>query len=267
MTGLPRNRFKQKLAGNEPIFGLWLGVPDTSVAEIMAGAGFDWLVVDHEHGPYEVRDVMAHLQAVAPYDVAPIVRPVEASRSLLKKLCDIGVQTFLIPMIDSAQQAQAVVEAVRYPPKGVRGLGTSMARAARWGAVPGYIRTADDEMCVIVQVESKNALQNVVEIASVDGVDAVFIGPSDLSASMGYGGDVSHPEVVAAVSAGLREIKQAGKHAGLLCLDESRIGHYVDCGASFVGVGVDSLLIGNAARSLIARIKGDQGVSEAPAGY
>jgi 4-hydroxy-2-oxoheptanedioate aldolase len=267
MTGMPRNRFKEKISGNQTTYGLWLGIPDTSVAEMMAGAGFDWLVIDHEHGPYEIRDVLAHLQAIAPYDVAPVVRPVDGNRSLLKKLCDIGVQTFLVPMIDTAQEAIAVVEAVKYPPAGSRGLGTSMARAARWNSVSGYVGQADDQMCVIVQVESSRALQNIDAIAAVDGIDAVFIGPSDLSASMGYGGDASRPEVLSAVTDALRRVRQAGKHAGLLCLDTSRVGHFVDAGANFVGIGVDTLLIGNAARSLADRFKDGNGTQGPAAGY
>jgi 4-hydroxy-2-oxoheptanedioate aldolase len=264
MTRIPRNQFKEKRSGKQATYGLWLGIPDTSVAEMMAGAGFDWLVVDHEHGPYEIRDVLAHLQAMAPYSVAPIVRPVDGNRALLKKLCDIGVQTFLVPMIDTAQEAVAVVEAVKYPPAGCRGLGTSMARAARWNSVSGYIGQADNEMCVIVQVESVRALKNIDEIAAVDGVDAVFIGPSDLSASLGYGGDVSHPDDVSAVSDALRRIRRADKFAGLLCLDESRVSDYVDAGANFIGIGVDTLLIGNAARSLAVRFNGGDGST---AGY
>ena len=255
MNELRENRFKAGLGSGKTLYGLWLGIPDRSVAEIMAGAGFDWLVIDHEHGPYELPDVMSHLQAMAPYDVAPIVRPVNDSPALLKKLCDIGAQSFIVPMIDTPEQAAAVVSSVRYPPAGRRGLGTSMARAARWNTVPGYLEKANDEMCVIVQAETVRALGNLEGIATTDGVDGVFIGPSDLSASMGHGGDVSHPAVIEAVGDGLRAIRAAGKHAGLLCLDESQVEHFVDCGANFVGVGVDTLLVGNSARRLAARYK------------
>lgn len=248
-------------------YGLWLGIPDTTVAEMMACSGFDWLVIDHEHGPYEFRDIFSHLQAIAPYDVAPIVRPVDGSPALLKKLCDIGVQTFLVPMIETAEQAAAVVDAVKYPPAGKRGLGTSMARAARWNSVSGYTGQADNEMCVVVQVESSTAMQNLDDITAVDGVDGVFVGPSDLSASMGHGGNVAHPEVVTAVNAALRQIRKAGKHAGLLCLDESQVRHYVDCGANFIGIGIDTLLIGNAARSLAARFNGTDDAKVSPGGY
>ena len=266
MTDFPRNRFKAALDSGHPQFGLWLGIPDPSVAELLAGAGFDWLVVDHEHGPFELRDVMTHLQAMAPYDVAPIVRPVDDNPGLLKKLCDIGAQSFVVPMVETAEQAAAIVAAVRYPPAGRRGLGTSMARAAHWNTVPGYAQKANDEMCVIVQAETTNAIENLEAIAAVDGVDGVFIGPSDLSASMGHLGDTGHPDVMDTVSEGIRRIRAAGKHAGLLCLDESKVAHFVDCGANFIGIGVDTLLIGNSARSLAAKYSPTADDS-APAGY
>lgn len=266
MSKQPGNPFRAGLESGETQFGLWLGIPDVSVAEIIAGAGFDWLVVDHEHGPFELRDVMAHLQAIAPYDVAPIVRPVSGDPALLKKLCDIGAQSFIVPMVDTAEEAADIVSAVKYPPAGRRGLGTSMARAARWNTVPGYLEQANDDMVVVVQAETTTAITNIEAIAGTDGVDGVFIGPSDLSASMGHIGNASHPDVIEAVGSALKAIRKAGKHAGLLCLDESQVGHFIDCGADFVGVGVDTLLIGNAARSLAARY-GAGGDTSSPAGY
>lgn len=258
MSNMPANRFRAGLATGKTQFGVWLGIPDSSAAEIMAGAGFDWLLVDHEHGSFELRDVMTHLQVMAAYDVAPIVRPVDGNATLLKKLCDLGAQSFIVPMIDTAEQAAAVVSAVRYPPEGVRGMGTSLARAARWNAVQGYAGQANGEMVVIVQAETVTAIRNLEAIAAVPGIDGVFIGPSDLSASMGHVGDVSHPEVVDTVSDAIRRIRAAGKHAGLLCLDEAMIAHYEECGANFIGIGVDTLLLGNAARRL-AGSRGDAG--------
>jgi len=259
MTDMPRNHFLAKLRTGETLFGLWLGIPDNTVAEMMAGAGFDWLVIDHEHGPFELRDIMSHLQAIAPYDVAPIVRPVDDNPALLKKLCDIGAQTFLIPMVDTAEQASAAVSAVRYPPLGRRGVGTSMSRAARWSTVPDYLSKANDEMCLIAQAETVAALDNLKSIANTDGIDGVFFGPSDLSASMGHLNDPAHPDVVDAISSGIRAVAAAGKYTGLLCLDRAQVGHYVDCGANFVGIGVDTLLLRSAARTLVAHHKpGDQ---------
>lgn len=266
MSDMPRNKFRVGLETGKTQYGVWLGIPDQSAAEIMAGAGFDWLLVDHEHGAFELRDVMTHLQAMAAYDVAPIVRPVDGNPALLKKLCDIGAQSFIVPMIDTAEQAARIVSAVRYPPEGTRGMGTSLARAARWNAVPGYVGKANDEMLVIVQAETVTAIDNLEAIVNTPGIDGVFIGPSDLSASMGYVGNVSHPDVVDAVSNALRTIRAADKYAGLLCLDESMVAQFEECGANFVGVGVDTLLLGNAARRLAASFKSDDN-SSADAGY
>ncbi len=266
MNKLPRNRLLARLETGQPQFGLWLGIPDTSVAEIVAGAGFDWLVVDHEHGPFELRDVLAHLQALAAYDVAPIVRPVDDNPALLKKLCDIGAQSFLVPMIDTPEQAAAVVSAVKYPPEGKRGLGTSMARAARWNAIPNYLHDANQEMCVLVQVETVTALENLDAIANTKGVDGVFFGPTDLSASMGHVGNAGHQEVVEAIIAGIATVRAAGKYAGLLCLDDSQVQHFIAAGASYLGVGVDALLIGNAARQLAGK-HGNKGSISGPLGY
>ena len=165
MSDMPENRFRAGLESGATQIGVWLGLPDPTAAEIMAGAGFDWLLVDHEHGAFELREVMTHLQVMAAYDVAPIVRPADANPTLLKKLCDIGAQSFIVPMIDTPQQAAAVVEAVRYPPDGIRGMGTSLARAARWNAVQGYIGNANDEMVVVVQAETVTAIENLEAIA------------------------------------------------------------------------------------------------------
>lgn len=267
MTNRQINRFRAGLETGTPQFGIWLGIPDNSIAEMMAGAGFDWLLIDHEHGPYELRDVMSSLQAMAPYDVAPIVRPVDDDPALLKRFCDIGVQSFLVPMIESAEQAAEVVKAVKYPPQGRRGLGTSMARAARWNATAGYLTHANEEICVIVQAETTTAIENLEEIAKVEGVDGVFIGPSDLSASMGHTGNASHPDVVEAVSNGICTIRKASKHAGLLCLDARQVPQYIQCGAEFIGVGVDTLLIGNAARGLAAQFCSACDDDSSPAAY
>ncbi len=247
---LPLNRFRLAMASGQTRYGLWLGLPDNTAAEIAAGAGFDWLLIDHEHAPFELADILAHLQAIAPYAVAPIVRPVDDDPSLLKKLLDIGVQTFLVPMVETAEQAQAIVRALRYPPAGTRGLGTSLARSALWGQVPRYLHRANEEICLLVQVETVSALANLASILAVDGVDGVFIGPSDLSASMGHVGDPAQPEVVAAVGDGLRVIAAAGKFAGVLCIDAALAANYRACGANFIGVGVDTLILAQGARRL-----------------
>ncbi|MDR9469393.1 4-hydroxy-2-oxoheptanedioate aldolase [Marinospirillum sp.] len=259
---LPKNRFKQGLATGKPQYGLWLGLPDNSAAEIAAVAGFDWLLIDGEHAPFDLRTILAHLQAIAPYDVAPIVRCVEGDTALIKQLLDIGVQTLLVPMVETAEQAEHLVKAVRYPPQGIRGLGTSLARAARWGQVPGYLKKANDEICLIVQVETASALENLDAILQVEGVDGVFIGPSDLSASMGYIGDAGNPAVVTAINQGLNKIRAAGKYAGLLCLDPSLAQSYVQEGANFVGVGVDTMILAQETRKLAQRFKQDAPTEE-----
>lgn len=252
---MPKNRFKQGQVSGQPQYGLWLGLPDNSAAEIAAVAGFDWLLIDGEHAPFDLRTIMSHLQAVAPYDVAPIVRCVEGDTALIKQLLDIGVQTLLVPMVETAEQARQLVQAVRYPPEGIRGLGTSLARAARWNQIPGYLKKANDEICLIVQVETTTAMENLDEILAVEGIDGVFIGPSDLSASMGYIGDAGNPVVVETINTGLNKISAAGKYAGLLCLDPSLTEHYVSQGASFVGVGVDTMILANETRKLAQRFK------------
>jgi 4-hydroxy-2-oxoheptanedioate aldolase len=252
---LPKNRFKQGLASGQPQYGLWLGLPDNSAAEIAAVAGFDWLLIDGEHAPFDLRTIMSHLQAMAPYDVAPIVRCVEGNTALIKQLLDIGAQTLLVPMVETAEQAEQLVRAVRYPPHGIRGLGTSLARAARWNQVPGYLKKANDEICLIVQVETASAMEHLDAILQVEGVDGVFIGPSDLSASMGHIGDAGNPAVVETINVGLNKIRAAGKYAGLLCLDPSLAQHYVKQGANFVGVGVDTMILANETRKLAQRFK------------
>lgn len=266
---LPKNRFKQGMASGKPQYGLWLGLPDNSAAEIAAVAGFDWLLIDGEHGPFDLRTIMSHLQAIAPYDVAPIVRCVEGNTALIKQLLDIGAQTLLVPMVETAEQAKQLVSAVRYPPDGVRGLGTSLARAARWNQVAGYLKKANAEICLLVQVETASALDNLDAILEVEGVDGVFIGPSDLSASMGYIGDAGNPVVVKAINNGLNKIRAAGKYAGLLCLDPSLTKNYIKAGANFVGVGVDTMILAQETRKLAQSFKDGVPIAETKpqAGY
>lgn len=264
---LPINRFKRALKSGETQYGLWMGLPDSICAEIGAGAGFDWVLIDAEHAPFSVRDVQNHLQAIEPYDVPALVRPAEGQTALLKQLLDVGAQTLLVPMVDTAEQARQLVKAVRYPPEGIRGLGTSMARAARWNGVEGYLQKANSEICLIVQAETQLAMQNLEEIVAVDGVDGVFIGPSDLSASMGRIGDVGHPDVVSAIESGFETILAAGKAAGILAVDENLAKNYAEKGAGFVGVGVDVSLLASSARQLAKRFKGGEAAAGDKAGY
>ena len=240
----PENKFKTRLMAGDEMLGLWFGMANNIAAEICAQSGFDWLMIDAEHSPLSDKDVLSCLQAVAPYDICPIVRPVSGDKNTLKRLCDVGVQTFLVPMIDDAKAAMSVVSAVRYPAAkgeqgGTRGLGTSMARAARWNMTPDYLTRANEHMCVVLQIETKAGLKNLKKIAAVDGVDAIFIGPSDLGAALGYPGQSSHPEVVKAVSQAIRDVRACGKPAGVLAVTSDLVETYKAAGASFVGVGSD----------------------------
>lgn len=253
---LPVNRFKHAIAGGEVQYGLWSGIPDTTSAEICAGSGFDWLLFDGEHAPFDMRAIYNCLQAVAPYDTQAIVRAVRGERNLIKQLLDFGVQTLLIPMVETAEQAADLVQAVRYPPQGVRGLGSSIARAARWNTIPDYLHRANEEICLLIQAETMTALANLDEILQVEGLDGVFIGPSDLSASMGHVGNAAHPEVVDTIDATIQKIVTGGKAAGILVMDTDMAKHYVASGATYVGVGVDTLILGNGARDLAQSFKG-----------
>lgn len=233
------NTFKARLKSGDEMLGLWFGLANNIAAEICAQSGFDWMLIDAEHSPLSDKDILSCLQAVAAYDINPIVRPVSGDKAVLKRLCDIGVQTFLVPMIDDAKQAASVVSAVQYPPSGTRGLGTSMARAARWNMTPDYFARANDEMCVILQIETKAGLKNLKKIAKVDGVDAIFIGPSDLGAALGYPGQPDHPSVVNAVSNAIQDVRACGKPAGVLAVTSELVETYKNAGANFIGVGSD----------------------------
>lgn len=251
----PVNTFKQALREGKPQIGLWLGLADGYVAELLATTGFDWLLIDAEHAPNGLRTVLSQLQAVAPYPGHAIVRPVQGDTALIKQYLDLGVQTLLVPMIEDAAQARQVVSATRYPPHGVRGVGSALARASRWNQVDGYLQQADDELCVLVQVESVAALANVAEIAAVEGVDGVFFGPADLSASMGHRGNPGHPDVQAAIERGIAQVRSAGKAAGILTADRALARRYLELGALFVAVGVDTTLLVRAARELAGAFK------------
>lgn len=233
------NIFKARLQAGDVMHGLWFGLANNIAAEICAQSGFDWLMIDAEHSPLSDKDILGCLQALAPYDIQPLVRPVSGDKNILKRLCDIGVQSFLIPMVDDAEQAEAIMSAVQYPPSGTRGLGTSMARAARWNMTSNYFTRANEEMCVVLQIETLEGLKNLHSIAAVDGVDAIFIGPSDLGAALGYPGDPMNPAVVDVVSQALKDITSAGKRSGVLAVDPKLVEHYISCGASFIGVGSD----------------------------
>jgi 4-hydroxy-2-oxoheptanedioate aldolase len=244
------NRFKASLREGRTQIGMWLALANPYSAELCGTAGFDWLLIDGEHAPNDVRTILAQLQALAAYPVNPVVRPVSGETSLIKQLLDIGCQTLLVPMVESAEQARALVAAVRYPPDGVRGVGSGIARASRWQAIPNYLGTADDEVCLLVQIESKAGLEHLEEIVAVHGVDGVFVGPSDLAASYGHRGNPTHPDIVAAIERAIPTIVAHGKAAGILTPDQSFARRCIDLGATFVAVGADVTLLANAVRGL-----------------
>lgn len=250
LAGLAQTPMKTALAERRPQIGLWLSMADPYLAEVSATAGFDWLLIDGEHAPNDLRTILAQLQAIAPYGGEAVVRPVQGDVALLKHLLDIGVRNLLVPMIDTAEQARAMVAAVRYPPHGVRGVGSAVARASRWSARQGYTDVADGEICLLLQAESATALRNLEAICAVDGVDGVFIGPADLAASMGHRGQPGHPDVQAAIDGAIRTIVASGKAAGTLTSDAALARHYLEIGCTFVATGIDVLLYANAARRL-----------------
>ena len=253
---MPVNAFKRALLDGKPQIGLWMGMADPVAAELLATTGFDWLLIDAEHSPNDPRRVLAQLQAVAPYPVQPIVRPVRGDADLIKQYLDIGAQTLLLPMIETPQQAALVVAATRYPTRGHRGVASATTRAARWNQIEDYWRRSDEEMCVLVQVETVKALGNLEEIAAVDGVDGVFFGPADLAASMGMIGRTTDGAVRTAIADGIAAVRDAGKAAGTLTVDAQLAREHLAMGALFVAVGVDISLLARAARELAGAFKG-----------
>jgi 4-hydroxy-2-oxoheptanedioate aldolase len=261
----PVNVFKQALGQGVPQIGLWIGLADPYAIELVAGSGFDWLLIDGEHAPNDLPGVLAQLQAVAPYPVHPIVRPASADVVLIKQLLDVGTQTLLIPVIESAEQAATLVAATRYPPRGVRGVGSALARASRWNSIDDYLHAADGEMCVLLQVETMRGLENLPAIAAAEGVDGVFFGPADLSASMGRLGQPGHPDVVQTIVDGIRIVRAAGKAPGVLSADAKLAQRYLDAGALFVAVGVDTTLLARACRDLALAYKTHHAAPATPA--
>jgi 4-hydroxy-2-oxoheptanedioate aldolase len=249
----PRNIFKAALKARQSQIGLWLGLADSYAAELCASAGFDWLLIDGEHAPNDLRSILAQLQAIAPYPTSAVVRPPIGEVHRLKQLLDIGAQTILVPMIETADHARAMVAAVRYPPDGVRGVGSGLARASAFNRIPDYLHTADREICLLLQVESRRALDNLAEILTVDGVDGIFVGPADLAAALGHLGNPGHKEVQDAIEGALTRIIKTGRAAGILTAEEALAKRYLELGASFVAVGTDVSLLSRATSTLAGR--------------
>ncbi|MCL8381348.1 aldolase/citrate lyase family protein [Xanthobacter aminoxidans] len=252
---LPENPFKRALHAGTQQIGLWCAVPSNYVSEILAGAGFDWLVLDTEHAPNELPNVFNQLQSMVGYATQPVVRVPWNDAVTLKRFLDIGTQSFLIPMVQNAEEARAAVAATRYPPDGIRGYAVA-SRATRFGRIGDYFTRYADEMCVLVQVETMEALEKVEEIAAVPGVDGIFIGPGDLSASMGLLHQPTHPKVVEAIEDGLRRIRAAGNRGGVLVVgDEALARRYMAAGSVFTAVGVDAALFARSAEALAKQYK------------
>lgn len=264
---IPNNQFKAALRAGKDQIGLWLGLGETFSAEICAGAGFDWLLIDAEHGPNDLRSILSQLQALAPYPTQAVVRPPQGDHVLIKQLLETGVQTLLIPMVDSAEQARGLVEAMRYPPAGIRGVGSALARASRWGRIDNYAHLANEQMCLLVQVETRAGYEQLDDILAVDGVDGVFFGSADLAASYGYLGQSTHPEIVTAIEDGLQRTRAAGKAGGVLCSDKALNDRYMRAGANFVAVGVDALLLTAATTMLCRLYKPDPAATGVPGSY
>src|SRR3954465_3179964 len=251
---LPVNRFKAAIAAGQQQIGLWVSLASPYSAEIVAGSGFDWLLIDGEHSPNDPPLVLPQLQAAAPYPVTCIVRPAWNDKILIKRYLDIGVQTLLIPYVQNVEEAKAAVAAVRHPPRGVRGV-AGTTRASRYGRIADYARKADEQVCLLVQIESREGLDNLEKIAAVDGIDGVFIGPADLSGGLGFRGQIQHPEAKAAIQDAVKRIRKCGKPAGILATDEASTRRYIEWGTTFTAVGLDAMILAKEADRLAAMYK------------
>jgi 4-hydroxy-2-oxoheptanedioate aldolase len=256
----PVNTFKQALRERRSQIGLWMGLANAYTAEICALAGFDWLVIDGEHAPNDLRSIQAQLQTLAAYPASHAVARVPVGdTALIKQYLDLGAQNILVPMVDTPEQAAQLVQAMRYPQDdgqgGVRGM--AGARASRWGHYPDYFKRANEEVCLLVQVESREALKNLDAIAATPGVDGVFIGPADLSASMGHVGNAAHPDVQAAIADAIARILKAGKAPGILSPDRQLAAQYLQLGAVFVAVGLDTQILMRHTSDLAAHFKNE----------
>lgn len=253
---MPPNRFRAALREGRHQLGLWNAIPGPVGVEIAASAGFDWLVIDGEHGPIGTADVLPALQAVSAYPgTSAVVRPPSNDLVTIKRLLDMGAQTLLIPMVSSADEAAAAASAMRYAPAGMRGL-AGIQRASRWGRVTDYAARAADELCLIVQVETRQGLANLDAIAATPGVDGVFIGPADLAASLGHPSDHGHRDVQDAIAAAIDRLRALGTPAGILATDPDEARARIASGTAFTAVGVDAMILARSLDALAADMRG-----------
>lgn len=259
----PQNSFKRALTEGRKQIGLWLGLANPYTAELCAGAGFDWLLIDGEHAPNSIPTLLSQIQAIHGSSQSHVAVRVPIGETwLIKQVLDLGAQTVLVPMVETAEQARELVRAIRYPPNGVRGVGAALARASAFNRIGDYLPTADAEVCLLVQLESRAGLDALDEIASVEGVDGVFIGPADLAADMGFLGRPGAPEVQAAVEDALLRIQSHGKAAGILTSDNALARRYIELGATFVAVGSDVGLLVNATSALLKQFRDEANAAE-----
>jgi 4-hydroxy-2-oxoheptanedioate aldolase len=251
---IPTNKLKRALQEGQPQIGLWSSLSSHVTVEVIAGSGFDWLLLDTEHSPNELTMVHSQLQAMAGGTAAAVVRPAWNDPILFKRFLDIGVQSFLVPWVQNAGEAQRAVAATRYPPEGIRGVALTV-RANRYGRVKDYVERVHGELCVVAQIETQLALGNLEAIAAVDGIDGLFIGPSDLAADMGHLGNRAHPDVRAAIDDGIARIVRTGKFAGILAPVEADARHWMELGCLFVAVGSDVGVLARQTESLAAKYK------------
>jgi 4-hydroxy-2-oxoheptanedioate aldolase len=251
---LPRNAFKRALHAGRAQIGLWSSLSSNYTVEVIAGAGFDWILLDSEHSPADIENLLTQLQAAAPYATHPVVRVPWNDMVTMKRVLDIGTQSLLIPYVSSKEEAQKAVSYTRYPPVGVRGV-AGTTRATRFGRVPEYAKRAHEEICVLVQVETQGALDNIEAICGIDGVDGVFIGPADLHASLGFPGETANPKVKPLIDDAIRRIRKCGKAPGILTPNEADARHWLECGALFVAVGSDVGILARGSEALLAKFK------------
>jgi 4-hydroxy-2-oxoheptanedioate aldolase len=251
---VPKNQFKSALKSNQPQIGLWSSLSSAYTVEVIAGAGFDWILLDSEHSPADLENLLTQLQAAAPYPGHAVVRVPWNDMVTIKRTLDVGAQSLLIPYVSTAAEARDAVSYTRYPPAGVRGV-AGTTRATRFGRVKDYAKRAHEEICVLVQVETQGALDNIEAICAVEGVDGVFIGPADLHASLGYTGEIANPKVKPLIDEAVRRIRKCGKAPGILTPNEADARHWLECGALFVAVGSDVGILARGAEALAAKFK------------
>jgi 4-hydroxy-2-oxoheptanedioate aldolase len=254
MVEFQTNSFKRALGQGKIQIGLWSSLCSNIAAEVISESGFDWILLDTEHSPNEIPDLVTQLQAIQRGTATPIIRPAWNDAVLAKRALDIGAQSLLFPYVQNVEEAKRAVASTRYPPQGVRGVSVA-ARASRYGRVPGYLTKANDEICVLVQVETRTALDQIEAIAKVEGIDGVFIGPSDLAASLGHLGNPQHGDVQKAIESAVKRLKALGKPAGILTSNEDEARRYIEWGYRFVAVGADVGLLARNADALAKRFK------------